>query len=279
MAVSARVSVVIPCYNSAASLPATLASIVRQTLVPTEIICVDDGSSDSTVTVLEQNQARFPVGCLRIIRMPRNAGAAAARNVGMDAATEPYIAFLDADDVWHERKLELQYGWMQRHPEADFSGHPLCWFRDSAVVEAYRVSTVAEEFSVRRISVRDMLVSNRFPTPSVMLKRSIPLRFAEDLAASEDYEMWTRILMEGYSAYLLDIELMCLCKAPYGEGGLTENLGLMIDNQMVMLRKFRDRGKISWLTWLMLCGFFKARHYRRTLRVRQGKFGNMAAGR
>jgi len=166
---------------------------------------------------------------------------------------------------------------MLEHPDADLSGHTLCWFRNADAVEAFRVSAPATGFPVRSISVRDMLVSNRFPPPSVMLKRSISLRFSEDIAVAEDYEMWTRIVMEGYSAYLFDISLMSLQKAPYGEGGLTQNLSLMIDNQMLMLRKFRERRKISLLSYGLLRIFFKARHYRRVLKVRFGSLPDASA--
>lgn len=273
----AAVSVVIPCHNNAHTLPITLASVAEQTLLPAEIICIDDGSRDNTVAVLHELQASlFVPGIMRIIVLPENVGAAATRNHGMNAATEDYIAFLDADDVWHERKLEIQLGWMQQHPDVDFSGHPLCWFRDAASVEAFRCSAQAALPVPYRISVRDMLVSNRFPTPSVILKRSIPLRFAEDLEVAEDYEMWTRIIMEGYSAYFLDLPLMSLQKAPYGEGGLTQNLQLMIDNQMLMLGKFRERGKISWFMYVWLRLFFRARHWRRVLRMRSGGFRDVA---
>lgn len=273
----AAVSVVIPCHNNAHTLPTTLASVAAQTLLPAEIICVDDGSRDNTIAVLHELQSSlFSPGLMRIIVLPENLGAAAARNHGMNAASQDYIAFLDADDVWHERKLEIQLGWMRQHPDADFSGHPLCWFRDVASVEAFRRSVPASLPMPRRISVRDMLVSNRFPTPSVILKRSIPVRFSEDLEVAEDYEMWTRIVMEGYSCYLLDLPLMSLQKAPYGDGGLTQNLQLMIDSQMLMLGKFRERGKISWLMYAWLRLFFRARHWRRVLHMRNGGFRNAA---
>lgn len=269
----ASVSVVIPCHNNAHTLPITLASVAAQTVPPAEIICVDDGSRDDTVALLKRLQeSLFAPGVMKVIVLPKNVGAAAARNHGMNVATQDYIAFLDADDIWHERKIEIQMGWMQQHPDADFSGHPLCWFRDATSVEAFRCSVLAALPPPRLISVRDMLISNRFPTPSVILKRSIPLRFSEDLEVAEDYEMWTRIIMEGYAAYFLDLPLMSLQKAPYGDGGLTQDLQLMIDNQMLMLGKFRERGKITWLMYVWLRLFFHARHWRRVLRMRSGGF-------
>lgn len=97
-----RVTVVVPTYNRAHFIEETVRSILAQSLPPFEVIIVDDGSTDDTVDVC----ARFhePVRYLR----RQNAGAAAARNAGIQAATGDWIAFCDSDDVWHTRKLEHQ---------------------------------------------------------------------------------------------------------------------------------------------------------------------------
>ena len=85
------VSIIIPCYNQAHYLPESIESALRQTLLPLDVIVVDDGSSDDTATVA----ARYPgVLCLR----QRNRGLSAARNAGLDTARGDFVIFLDADD-------------------------------------------------------------------------------------------------------------------------------------------------------------------------------------
>jgi glycosyltransferase involved in cell wall biosynthesis len=96
------VSVVIPCYNAARFLRETLASVLGQTARPSEVIVVDDGSQDDSATVA----ASFGPP-IRVIRQ-ENQGECAARNRGIDGAQGDWIAFLDADDIWQPRKLELQ---------------------------------------------------------------------------------------------------------------------------------------------------------------------------
>jgi glycosyltransferase involved in cell wall biosynthesis len=96
------VSVVIPSYNCASYVSETIRSVLAQSLRPTEIIVVDDGSSDDTPSVARG----FPEG-VRYIRQ-ENAGAGAARNAGVEASTGEWIAFLDADDIWHADKLRFQ---------------------------------------------------------------------------------------------------------------------------------------------------------------------------
>ena len=106
------VSVVVPAYNAARTLPATIASIEAQTVRPLEILVVDDGSTDATVDAAGATGARD----LRVISQA-NAGHAAARNTGIAAARGRYVAFLDADDVWLPEKLERQLDEIRRNPE------------------------------------------------------------------------------------------------------------------------------------------------------------------
>lgn len=101
------VSVVIPVYNGARYLEETLNSVLAQSYQPLEVIVVDDGSSDGTSDLL----LRFGDRITRITQ--DNQGQAAARNRGIAAARGEYIAFLDADDLWHANKLTRQIAHLQ----------------------------------------------------------------------------------------------------------------------------------------------------------------------
>jgi glycosyltransferase involved in cell wall biosynthesis len=96
------VSVIIPAYNAAATLPETLASVLAQRAVDLDVVVVDDGSTDGTGEVAAQLGA--PV---RVIRQ-ENAGVGAARNRGVDVARGRWVAFIDSDDLWEPDKLRLQ---------------------------------------------------------------------------------------------------------------------------------------------------------------------------
>lgn len=97
-----NISVVIPCYNAAPFLRESIESVLRQTLSPLEIIVVDDGSTDESAAVAEAYGA--PVRVLR----QENQGESVARNRGIEESRGEWIAYLDADDIWETRKLELQ---------------------------------------------------------------------------------------------------------------------------------------------------------------------------
>jgi len=110
-----RVTVVVPSYNRATCLTDTLASLLAQTVRPTQIIVVDDGSTDDTAEACRG----FPPP-VEYVRRP-NGGCPAARNTGIRAATGEYIALLDADDVWEPTKLEVQLALHAARPEIGWS--------------------------------------------------------------------------------------------------------------------------------------------------------------
>jgi glycosyltransferase involved in cell wall biosynthesis len=98
------VSVVVPTYNRAKVVPNAVASVLAQTFPDLEVVVVDDGSIDATAEVV----GSLPDERVRLVRLERNRGLAAARNAGIRAARGRYIAFLDDDDLWLPEKLERQ---------------------------------------------------------------------------------------------------------------------------------------------------------------------------
>lgn len=99
------VTVVIPAYNAAAFIERTLRSALRQTHSKLEVIVVDDGSTDSTGGIARAVAAGD--SRVRIISVP-NGGVASARNIGISESAGEFVAFLDADDLWHPTKIERQ---------------------------------------------------------------------------------------------------------------------------------------------------------------------------
>ncbi len=107
------VSCIVPAYNSAQHLPDSLESILAQSHRPHEVIVADDGSTDGTADVLAEYAGR--VSWMR----QDNGGPAAARNLGLSAATGEFVAFLDADDRWESDKLERQLAVFDARPVVD----------------------------------------------------------------------------------------------------------------------------------------------------------------
>lgn len=112
------VSAVIPSYNREKTIRRCIDSVLRQTYEVSEIIVVDDGSSDRTLEILATEYKEN----VKVIKQPHK-GAQAARNAGIRAAKGEYIAFLDSDDEWTEKKIELQMQALERKPDAVVCGN------------------------------------------------------------------------------------------------------------------------------------------------------------
>ncbi len=112
------VSVIMPCFNAAATVAAAIASVRAQDYRPIEIIAVDDKSHDNTVAVLQS----LAGDDLTIIAAEQNGGAAAARNRAIAAAKGKYLAFLDADDSWTPEKLTRQIALLEADPSLVMAG-------------------------------------------------------------------------------------------------------------------------------------------------------------
>jgi glycosyltransferase involved in cell wall biosynthesis len=182
----AGVTVIIPTFNCACWIGEAIESALAQTVAPSEIIVVDDGSTDDTSAVLARFGSR-----IRLLTQT-NAGVAAARNTGMRAASQEWIAFLDADDVWHPRKLELQLKAAEQNPQIALMGTELVpWPTEPLPELADCVMPQMKEFDRAAMAVK-----NHLTTSSIIMRRSIAQRVGEfDVAlfGPEDHDYWLRV--------------------------------------------------------------------------------------
>ncbi len=183
------VSVVMPAYNAARTIGDSITSVLGQTYRELELIVVDDGSTDDTRAMVDGLAMIDPR--IRLVLMTANAGVAAARNAGLDAARGSHVAFLDSDDRWHARKLELQMAHLQytgariayaAYDRVDEQGHVLSHVRPPAFV-----------------SYTDLLRSNHIGNLTGMYHRSLgDARFRA--IGHEDYAFWLEMVRRAGSA-------------------------------------------------------------------------------
>ncbi len=256
-------SVVVPCSRCTDTIDRAVDSMMVQTMLPQELFLVDDASADEGATLkklydLQQkytNKLKIEVISLRV-----NGGPSAARNAGWEASVQPYIAFLDADDSWHPEKLEIQYNWMQAMPDIALCGH-LCEWEGISRGGKHDKYDINSKVSYTMITKSGLLMRNAFSTPSVMLKRSLPLRFEEEKRHAEDYYLWLQAVCGGYQVARLDMPLATLHKAPFGEAGLSADLWAMekgVQDNFKRLYKDRKINSVvyrsvrvfSWLKYL-----------------------------
>lgn len=237
---SVPVSVIIPCFNCQITISRAIESVVQQSTQPAEIILVDDGNADCTLETLRKIANQHPKDWIKIISLNKNEGPGSARNAGWNVARGAYIAFLDADDAWHPKKLELQYRWMNAHPDVVLTGHGTQRLEEVAALRSQ-----LEELRGQAISGRRLLLSNRFPTRSVMLKRDIPFRFLPGKRHAEDYLLWLQIVLAGHPAHYLNAILAFSYKPDFGSAGLSSHLWRHEKGELATFNNLHQEGLIS----------------------------------
>jgi glycosyltransferase involved in cell wall biosynthesis len=181
------VSCVIPTRDRAAWVGEAIESALAQTHDSTEVIVVDDGSTDSTAAVL----ARY-AGRIRVLHTA-GVGVAAARNTAIGEARGAYVAFLDSDDVWQPEKLELQVRAMHARVELGFTCTDYTRSARAAEGAWQVVETRRYEGDV---SFARLLERNFIGTLTVMARRDVlhePGGFDASLERGSDYDLWLRI--------------------------------------------------------------------------------------
>ena len=203
------VSVIMPAYNAGRHIAESVESVLAQTFGDWELVVVDDGSADDTGEVV----ARFASkeSRVRYVRRP-NGGQAAARNTGLGEARGPFVAFLDADDLWLPEKLAAQIAVMER------TGVDLV-YTDGYFFSEDGAASADERFNIlpgeaRGVEMfRTLFTSNRIGTLSVLVKRealdAVGL-FDESRAYQncEDYDLWLRLAKWGAGFYGMAEKLM-----------------------------------------------------------------------
>ncbi|WP_426134525.1 glycosyltransferase family 2 protein [Pseudomonas sp. PWP3-1b2] len=266
---AARVSVVIPCYCCKDTVRRAVDSVYQQSLRPAEVILVDDASPDDTLALLTALAGEYPRGWINIVSLAANAGPGTARNEGWNAASQPYVAFLDSDDSWHRQKIEVQYGWMQRNPTVALTGQTGLTIEASSVVATEYYAEEDVVFS--SVSSRELLLSNRFSTPSVMVRKALPFRFPEGKRFCEDYELWCDLCCSGYSCYSMNKPLTFCYKPLYGHAGLSGNLWKMEKGELGVYRALRGKKKIGFMSYCSLTFWSLARYVRRAMKLMFGR--------
>jgi hypothetical protein len=257
----APVSVVIPCFRCAGTIDRAIASVFQQTWRPAEVILVEDDSGDNTLQHLHTLQAAYPEGWLQILALPQNVGAGTARNVGWDRGSQPYVAFLDADDYWLPHKVECQCAYMLSHSDITLSGHA------HTIISETDVETAAEKIQTAAITPWSLLLSNPVVTPSVMVMRNIPFRFVPGKRHMEDHLLLMEIALSGARMVKLNVPLAVIGKSPYGVGGLSAQMWQMEKGDLQNYWYLQRTRRISFFTALLLSVVSLAKYVRRLMIV------------
>jgi len=251
------ISVLIPCYRCSETIERAVLSVLNQTLPVSEIILIDDFSGDDTLSLLFQLQSKYKFIDIIVIPQNTNQGPGVARNIGWSIATQPWIAFLDSDDIWDCRKIEIQYQWMLNFPNISLACHQTSVWNHSLIHRNY-----SENSSDKLLSPIKLLFKNSIPTRSVILRRSISFRFGETRNA-EDYKLWLDIAFSGLEMRSLSSILAYSFRPDSSSGGLSGNLIAQEIQELKCFLRLFQIGNIGFLLLLTSILFSTIKFFKR----------------
>lgn len=183
------ISVIMPCYNAAAHLAASVGSVLKQTLADWELVAVDDGSIDGTLQWLHtQRDAR-----IRVVTQP-NAGVSAARNAGLGAARGRFVAFLDADDTWSPGFLGAMFDALQARPDAVLA---YCGWQNVGLAAARGQPYLPPDYEAGD-KIEAMFSGCPWPIHAALVRRDAVAAsggFDTRLQNAEDYALWLKLAL------------------------------------------------------------------------------------
>lgn len=260
-----KISVVIPMYNSENTIINTLNSIKNQTAFNyiLEIIVVNDGSKDSSLSVVKKyidDNKNMPI----IFIDKHNEGVSCARNIGMKNAKGDWIALLDSDDIWLPNKIEIQMKMIEEHCEIDFlggdindKGLKILWKRINGLYKA---------------DVKDVCLKMFPQTSAAIFKRSIFEEiggYDENQKYAEDGNYFLKICAH-YNYYHLPVQMVYYGggKPGFGFSGLSANLREMYKGNIKNIKELKKNLIISASFYKFLRIFYWIKYIRRILITR-----------
>jgi glycosyltransferase involved in cell wall biosynthesis len=257
-----QIDVVIPAFNAGKYIDQALASVSLQGDIVRTVFVINDGSTDQTQAIVETFAKRHPKLAIEIIKQ-KNAGLANARNTGIKASLQeskaPYIALLDADDVWLAGKLDKQLNVFQASQDSKlglvYSSYELINENGSAIA--------GENLIVKpslRGGVYSSLLTGNFISGSgsgVLIKSNVFEEiglFDENLKASEDWDMWIRIARKFHFDYVNE----SLVQIRVHSSNMQKDFSRMLASELAMLNKFAQHGTRNYfLLWKIQTILFK----------------------
>ena len=251
------VSVIIPCFNSQKTISRALNSVCLQTYKEYEVVIVDDGSTDNTKEIIQTFFKDKKITYNYIYQV--NAGPSSARNNGVKSANGKYIAFLDSDDEWHYKKLEIQMKIMKEN-NLNFLGSTYTY--DDLKYEKL------DKIELKKYIFKKLILSNKFSTPGVIIKKILFEQlggFDTSMKYSEDYDLWLRASLKEDLYMIKEPKLIRLYKNAYGASGLSGHIFKMFKGELYILKKLLKNNSLHSIIYFFINIFITIKFIRRLI--------------
>lgn len=260
------VSVIIPVYNAAKTLLRCVESVVvsiERITQDYEIICINDGSTDNSFDICKEIAKKNE----RIVVIHQeNAGAASARNKGLELAKGEYIAFNDSDDEWMENHFEVLLSILSQHRCIDcVSSSHETEFQSTCFIKKI-------DDNLYKTTLKSQLLRNYFSPQTTILRRSIidsGVRFVPGMRYAEEGFFFNWIAKD-FNACFFNKKLSqsILHKQRFGDGGLSGNLKEMEQGELYNIKYAYDQFGISLFYYVICKSFSILKYFRRIIIVK-----------
>lgn len=183
---SPKVSIVMPAFNASKTIAYSIDSVLRQKYGNWELLIVNDGSIDETLSIAESYLRKD--SRIRIISQAKNQGVAKSRNIALEARSGDYVSFLDSDDLWSENKLSSQVESLA--PDTVFSYMPYTFIDSDGIF-------IRNYMPPKFTTYKTMLLGNPLGTLTVMLESNYLGASKFPHRGHEDYALWLSLLRKG----------------------------------------------------------------------------------
>lgn len=225
------ISVIAPCYNAKAYLEQALDSIYAQDYPNVEVIIVDDGSSDGSVTLLRALQARYGFA----LYTQANQGVSGALNTGLAHAKGEYVATPDLDDIMLPHSLSVRARYLQAHPEVGLVGALITY-----IDEHGSTKKTQRPRGIRSLDFASILANGSVVGAPVSLYRMTALKAAEGydpLIRVQDFQMTLRIAYQGWGVHILP---EVITRYRRHAGNLSKRYRTMLEADLRAIAPYRD---------------------------------------
>lgn len=246
------VSVVIPVFNGDKIIEDTVRNVFTQTYPNIEVVIVNDCSTDTTYDVLERLKISFDR--LTVINLDTNSGGPALpRNIGVSHARGVYIAFLDYDDLWHIRKLELQVAYLIASGEG-----AVCSVCRNFIRKDFSCDEALDNGNVKRITYTMTLKKSLIPLSTFVIKKDLALKYSFDsdkeIIGREDYLYTLDFLRD--NEYVTKMSHILMYYRVHANQ-ISKNKFSMLKKQFhVLWRHLSGKGCIYKIIFIFECMFF-----------------------
>ncbi|RLA87462.1 MAG: hypothetical protein DRG40_00235 [Deltaproteobacteria bacterium] len=245
-----KVSVLMSVYNGERYLREAIESILNQTFTDFEFIIIDDGSTDSTPKILTSYASKD--NRIRLIRIEKNLGIAAALNKGLEVASGKYIARMDADDISLPNRLSMQLDYMEKNSSCSVVATRIALIDNKGNIIGYWREDIktTQYYEIRNFLPRKNCIAH----PTVMIKTAIAKKYTynENQPYAQDYDLWLRLCSNGERIEKINEVLLYHRIHPISVTYLTISSGAERKNIKTKAIFLRDKIKTRKLTFFDL---------------------------